>query len=1080
MMKKLFLSIFLLALCATTQAQCTLLANAVAGMTLVHQNTNCNNNSGVAYNPILGLYYAVRAGNSSFPLETWTSAGVPLFQTTAGFDWRGMWWNPLTNQLEGNGYSTSGLWKADLNGTGWALSTGLSINTGMNQPDAQSCGDFDCQANEVLYYFNGSVYRYSRATAAFLGSYPITGTPVPISNLNSTTLMYTGCLGKEIALLDYVNNAVYVYNKANGAYVGMSQLPVGAITSGSFKTSWANCKVWLFNLANYTWYSYEIFNSCTSSCISCPPVFTTQNLSICSGDSVLVGGAYQTTAGVYVDSLTTFTGCDSILTSTLTVTALPVVTVNSPTICTGQTANLSAGGATSYTWSAGVTVTGINTADATPASTTTYTVTGTTSGCNNTAVATVTVVPSLTVTVNSPSICSGQTANLTASGANTYTWTAGATSTGVNTANATPVLTTTYTVTGTSGSCSATAVSTVTVNNNPVVTVNSPSICSGQTATLTAGGATTYSWSAGATTSGTNTATAAPLTTTTYTVTGTTGSCTGTAVSTVTVNASPVVTVNSPTICAGQTANLTATGATTYTWSAGATGTGGGNATASPAATTTYTVTGTTGTCSDTAISTVTVNPNPVIVVNSPSVCAGQIATLTATGAASYTWSAGAVSSGGGSATANPIVTTTYTVTGTTGSCTGTAVSTVTIINNPTILVNSPAICSGQTALLAATGATSYTWSAGATSTGGGNATATPASTTSYTVTGTTSGCSNTAIATVTVTATPSVTVTSDTICTGQTANLTATGATTYTWSAGAMGSVGGNATASPTSTTTYTVTGTTAGCSSSTVASVTVNSCVPPIANLFAYPLTICNSGCVTFSDMSVNSPTTWLWHFPGGIPATANVQGPINVCYTSLGQYSVTLVVSNIHGTDSITIQNYVNVVAPTPFSISGNTMLNACESSHLTTVPLGTSYLWGPSNLMSCNTCPEAIVSPTVTTPVYCQYTDNNGCTAADTTILYVLQNYSYFMPTGFSPNADRINDVLLVKGIGIESIDLNIYDRVGEKVFESTDLLKGWDGTYLGTPMNEGEFVYTLVVTYCNQQVVKEQGSVMLTK
>src|SRR4051812_46342295 len=100
-------ALFLLLLCfivyknADSQcSQCTLLPNAVPGITLVHQNTNCFNNSGVAFNPNLSLYYGVRAGNPGFPLETWTSTGTPLYNTSAGFDWRGMWWNPTTNQLE--------------------------------------------------------------------------------------------------------------------------------------------------------------------------------------------------------------------------------------------------------------------------------------------------------------------------------------------------------------------------------------------------------------------------------------------------------------------------------------------------------------------------------------------------------------------------------------------------------------------------------------------------------------------------------------------------------------------------------------------------------------------------------------------------------------------------------------------------------------------------------------------------------------------------------------------------------------------------------------------------------------------
>jgi hypothetical protein len=85
-MKKLLFVFFLFLLPRLVYTQCVLLPNAVADITLVHQNTNCFNNSGVAYNPLLNLYYGVRAGNSSFPLETWSATGTPLFQTSAGFD----------------------------------------------------------------------------------------------------------------------------------------------------------------------------------------------------------------------------------------------------------------------------------------------------------------------------------------------------------------------------------------------------------------------------------------------------------------------------------------------------------------------------------------------------------------------------------------------------------------------------------------------------------------------------------------------------------------------------------------------------------------------------------------------------------------------------------------------------------------------------------------------------------------------------------------------------------------------------------------------------------------------------------
>jgi hypothetical protein len=261
-MRKIY-TIFLLLLSTIgyIQAQCNLLSNAVPGIFLDYQSTNLFNCSGVAYNPIQAKYYAVRAGNSSFPLETWSSTGTQLYTTSAGFDWRGMWWNPNTNQLEGNGYNTFGMWRANLDVSGNALSTGVSLFTGMAQPDAQSCGDYDPIANEVIYYFNGRIYRYSRATNAAINNYALIGCPVGFGNINSTTVVYTGCVGKEIGILDYVNKRIYLFQKNTGIYMGMCQLPAAAVTSNSFRFSWANGYAWLFDLNTGNWYSYRIFDT---------------------------------------------------------------------------------------------------------------------------------------------------------------------------------------------------------------------------------------------------------------------------------------------------------------------------------------------------------------------------------------------------------------------------------------------------------------------------------------------------------------------------------------------------------------------------------------------------------------------------------------------------------------------------------------------------------------------------------------------------------------------------------------------------------------------------------------------------
>ncbi len=697
------------------------------------------------------------------------------------------------------------------------------------------------------------------------------------------------------------------------------------------------------------------------------PITTVTSATICPGGTATLtaGGAstYTWTAGVTVTGVTTATaspvattsytvtgtsaaGCTSTAVATITVAAALTVTVNSPTICTGSVATLTAGGAATYTWSAGASSTGVNTASASPTTTTTYTVTGTSAGCTGTAIATVTVNPIPTVTVNSPTICAGATATLTGGGATTYAWSAGATSTGVNTATASPATTTTYTVTGTTAGCSNTAVATVTVNPIPVVGVNSPTICAGTTAALTATGAGSYTWSAGAVSSGTSTANATPATTTSYTVTGTLSGCTATAVATVTVTPLPVVTVNSVTICAGQTANLTAAGATTYTWSGGASSTGVNTATAAPGATTTYTVTGTTSGCTATAVSTVTVNPLPTVTVNSPTICAGSTAALTAGGASTYVWSAGATSTGVNTATASPATTTSYTVTGTTAGCTGSAVTTVTVNPLPVVSVNSPTVCPGQTATLTASGAATYTWSAGATSTGVNTATASPGATTSYTVTGTSAGCTGTAVATVTIGGSISVTVNSPTICPGGTAALTATGGATYVWSAGATSTGVSTASASPGATTSYTVTGTMGGCTGTAVATVTVSAAIAIVVN----SPTICNGQTAT---LTATGATTYVWT-AGASSTGVNTAAATPATTTS---YTVTGTTGTCTGTGVAT----VTVTPLPPVTVSSPTI---CIGTSATLTAGGaTTYTWSAGATSTGAT--TATASPVATT-------------------------------------------------------------------------------------------------------------------
>ncbi|MBC8882647.1 hypothetical protein H9X57_02300 [Flavobacterium piscinae] len=291
-------------------------------------------------------------------------------------------------------------------------------------------------------------------------------------------------------------------------------------------------------------------------------------------------------------------------------------------------------------------------------------ITDTVTGCISTSASgTVTSNPNPTVTVNSPTECEGTPATVTATpgvaGTYDYAWIVPSGPNPGNVASFTTSVAGVYSVIitdTTTGCISASASGTVTINPNPTVTVNSPSVCDGTSATVTAtpgvAGSYDYAWIVP---SGPNPGNVASFTTTVagvYSVIITdtiTGCISASASGTVTINPNPTVTVNSPSVCDGVAATVTATpgvaGSYDYAWIVPS-GPNPGNVasfTTTVAGVYSVIITDTvTGCFSASASGTVTIHPNPIVTVNSPTVCAGDLATLTATpttpGTYDYVW----------------------------------------------------------------------------------------------------------------------------------------------------------------------------------------------------------------------------------------------------------------------------------------------------------------------------------------------------------------------------------------------------------------------------------------------------------
>ena len=678
------------------------------------------------------------------------------------------------------------------------------------------------------------------------------------------------------------------------------------------------------------------------------PALSVSSLSVCAGSGATISlsgaGTYSwsnnsggnsititpTSTTIYSVQGVAATGCTLTVIRTISVVPLPTVSVNSGSICSGQSFTINASGANTYSYSGG-------SATVSPVNTSSFTVTGTSTltGCSSTVVAShVTVHPVPVIAASSGSICLGQSYTIVPSGASSYTFSGGSDV-------VSPLSDMSYSVSGTSSmGCTSTvdAVSNVTVIVAPIptITVNSGSICSGQTFTIVPSGADTYTISGG-------TDLVAPLSNTNYIVTGTSSlGCisANAAIADVTVSPSPTISAASGSICSGNSFTIIAIGADTYLYS---------NAqVVAPGTNTFYTVSGTSSVgcaSTNTAIVNVTVSPSPTISVNSGSICSGKTFTINATGAANYVYS-------GTSSLVAPATNTTYNVSGTSSvgcASTNTAIVTVSVSPSPTVSVNSGSICSGSSFTIVAGGADSYNYSSTTTLVA-------PATNTTYNVSGTSSvGCAstNTAVVTVTVSPSPTISVNSGSICSGKSFTIIATGADTYNYSSTTT-------LVAPATNTTYNVSGTSSvGCASTNTAVVTVT--VSPSPTISVNSGSICSG--TTFT-INASGAASYIYSGTSSLVAPAT-----NTTYNVSGTSSVGCVSTN---TAVVTV-----TVSPSP-TISVNSG-SICSGNSFTILTTGAdSYVYSSTS---------TLVAPATNTSYNVSGTSSVGCVSTNTAVANV---------------------------------------------------------------------------------------------
>ncbi len=559
----------------------------------------------------------------------------------------------------------------------------------------------------------------------------------------------------------------------------------------------------------------------------------------------------------------------------------------------------------------------------------------------------------------------------------------------------------------------------------------------------------------------------------------------------------PVLNINSPGVCPGADGTFSVSGATSYTWYPGLTN--GATLTTSPPATAAYTVVGETLGCqsSTTAVMTIYLPPGASI-SGSNIACEGTPISLNAGGSGSYAWNTpGGASVSGTNLTLPAAVINdggVYSLLVTSAnSCTSSASIQVTVLPKPVLSASGASVCAGGNATLNASGGVSYSWAGpngynvfvpspvitNVTSSQGGV----------YSLLGwgvNTCMNSQTVMLSVLPYSLPNTAVSgSGNVCLNSNLKLTGSGGVSYTWTGPGNLNLNGPQlnfmVTDPAAGGIYTLSvKNESNCAASTTVAVTVHplprGMISSSNNKQCVPL--CSD--FTFVEGANTAPVVKTWFL---IPNQYASDADFTYCIPQAGNHKVQVTFTDTNGcanTSTVMITAYPKPEAD--FEFAPRIPLEGVEPVYFTNTSTGDNlvrYDWfftdkngGTSHKPNASYVYENAGAY----PVVLVVSNNWGCADTVIKVVKVGNDFAIYVPNAFSPNGDGLNDVFQPKGVGITGYRLEVFDRWGEKLFESSDFFAGWDGMYKGKACKQDSYQWKIAVTDASGKNKQLQGYV----
>lgn len=242
--------------------------------------------------------------------------------------------------------------------------------------------------------------------------------------------------------------------------------------------------------------------------------------------------------------------------------------------------------------------------------------------------------------------------------------------------------------------------------------------------------------------------------------------------------------------------------------------------------------------------------------------------------------------------------------------------------------------------------------------------------------------------------------------------------------------------------------------------------------------------AGCVPYNAEFLNNSLggiSFSWDFGDG--STSTDENPTHL-YTQVGTYTIKLTAIDSSSCNVIDDTSFTITVSPIPtasFSYDP-TVPKENTFTNFTNQSIGaTHYTWSFGDGDTSNVeNPKHLFNATGTYTVCLNAANDVGCSDDTCINIQAIVKPLVDVPSAFTPGKFGPNSMIRVVGFGIKKLDWSIYNRWGQKVYESNNLKDGWDGTFNNKPQPMDVYSYTLSVTFSDDKQVVKTGDITLLR